>query len=415
MISMMRLFTKYAFVILAILICLLGEVLVQTVGASQAMPPELTPQSKLTRLNKAISAQKEKVKQSNAQEFNLVQELKRLDGQLAEEQENLKDIQLQLTRQESYLQVKTQEISLIKNVKSKLEVHIKKRLAAFYKMGDFTVLNTLFAAESLPDFLNLKEYFQAMLHYDQLTIKHYRTELFLLAEAQKNLEQNKNKLLVIISLEKKQEQQLINNRQERNELLSLVKTKKTLFMQALEEMKKGAARLTATINKLKTPVIRGKPKKVYRAGSSRKHTYAAYFNNGFAAQIGKLSPPVRGEITRYFGSQDEKFGISLKSTGLDFATINGTEVHAIFAGKIIFSDIIDGYGKMIIIDHGQQYYSLVSGLATFTKFKGDEVKLGDVIGLTGDSGGVLNNGLHFEIRHGSRPLDPMTWLDKKQF
>ena len=263
-------FTKYSSAIPSLLLCLLGGLLVQTAMAARSTSAGLSPQSKLTRLNKTIAVQDEKVKQNTAQEFNLLQELKRLDRQLTQEQEKLQGIQQKLMRQDSYLQVKTQEMSLIKNEKNKLEIHIKKRLSAFYKMGGVTMLNTLFAAESLPDFLNLKQYFQAMLHHDQQIIQRYRTRLFLLAEAQKNIEQNKNKLLEIISQEKEQEQQLINSRQERNELLARIKTQKTLYQQALEEVRRGAARLTATINKQKIPVIRGRPKKVYRARSGRK-------------------------------------------------------------------------------------------------------------------------------------------------
>jgi len=406
------LFTKHSSLTPGLLLCLIWALPVQAATASQARATELSPQSKLVRLNEAIAAQDEKVKQKAAQEFNLVQKLKRLDSQLAQEQEKLQAIQQQLMRQESYLQVKTQEMSLIKKEKGKLETHIKKRLSAFYKMGGVTVLNTLFAAESLPEFLNLKEYFQAMLHYDQQIIQNYRTQLSLLAQAQNSIEQNKNKLLGIISEEKKQEQQLINSRQERNELLARIKTQKNLYLQAMEEMKKAADRLAATINKLKVPVISGKPKKIYRSRAGRKHPAVPI--SGFAAQMGKLAPPVHGEISRYFGVQAGSFGIKVKSSGLDFKTESGMKVHAIWGGKIIFSDIIDGYGKMIIIDHGQQYYSLVSGLATITKFKGDEVKKGDIIGLTGDSGGLLNNGMHFEIRHGAQPIDPLPWLNKKQ-
>jgi septal ring factor EnvC (AmiA/AmiB activator) len=383
------------------------------ISANQAFAARLSPKSKLTRINQAIAQQQNKVRENTTKAFNLEQELKELDKKLADEQEKLQNVQQKLNRQESDLESQIKDAALVSKEKEALESHIKKRLSAYYKMGEVTVINTLFAAKSMPEFLNLKEYFQAMFHYDQQIVKHYRAKLFLISEAQKNIQQNKKRLLKFIELEKVQEQQLITTRQERNQLLAQINTQKELYQQALAEMEQSAANLKEVIDKLKIPIIRAKTNKIYKK-KSHKHK-PPLEPTGFAAAKGHLPKPVSGRISRYFGSQSGEFGIKIQSTGWDFETKENAAIQAIYAGKIIFSDKMAGYGKMLIIDHGQQYYTLIAGISTFLKEKGDSVQAGDIIARTGTTGNMLTRGLHFEIRHRSQTLDPIQWIDKSQF
>ena len=392
------------------LITSLSFSIVATAPPSSAM--QLSPKSKLTRINQAISLQDEKVKTNEIKELNLQQELNLLDEQLKIKQKKLRAVQEKLTHQEADLQAQRQDEDRIEKDKKKLEAHVMKRLAAFYKMGDVTIINALFATRSMADFLNLQEYFQAMFHYDQKVVKLYRTKLFLVSEAKKSIEQNKKKLLNFIEQEKSQERQLIDTRLARKQLLSQMKIQKELYQQALAAMQKSAARLTEVINKLKIPVIPAKIYKIYKKKSPKKMTTPPI--SGFATQRGKLPWPVTGRISRYFGIQPGDFGIKIQSTGLDFKALANTDIRAIYAGKIIFSDKMTGYGKLLIIDHGQLYYSLIAGVDKFLRVKGDIVKAGEVIAHINGSSNLLTKDIHFEIRHQSKSLDPMLWLDNSR-
>ncbi len=385
-------------------------------GMAAMAPPSsamrLSPKSKLTRINQAISLQDEKVKTNEIKEFNLQQELNLLDEQLNIKQKKLRAVQEKLTHQEVDLQAQRQDADRIEKDKKELESHVIKRLAAFYKMGDVTIINALFATKSMPDFLNLKEYFQAMFHCDQKVVKLYRTKLFLVSEAKKSIEQNKKKLLNFIEQEKSQERQLIDTRLARNQLLSQIKIQKGLYQQALVAMQESAVHLTEVINKLKIPVILAKIHKIHKKKSPKKRTASPI--SGFATQRGQLPWPVSCRISRYFGIQPGDFGIKIQSTGLDFEACVNTGIRAIYAGKIIFSDKMTGYGKLLIIDHGQQYYSLIAGVDKFLRVKGDIVQAGEVIAHTGGSSNLLTKNIHFEIRHRSQSLDPILWLDNSR-
>ena len=91
---------------------------------------------------------------------------------------------------------------------------------------------------------------------------------------------------------------------------------------------------------------------------------------------------------------------------------NGLEIKAVYDGKIIHSGYLRGYGNLIIIDHGQQYFSMISRIADIYIKENTRVKKGEIIGMTGESDKLFGEGLHFEIRRGSKPEDPLVWLKK---
>ena len=106
-------------------------------------------------------------------------------------------------------------------------------------------------------------------------------------------------------------------------------------------------------------------------------------------------------------------GITGKSKGIALAAPDGTRVKAIFDGNILFSGYLRGYGNTVIVDHGYQYYSIVSRVEQLLKNKGDHVKTGESIALMGATATLTDEGLYVEIRHGNVSLDPLQWLDTK--
>jgi septal ring factor EnvC (AmiA/AmiB activator) len=83
-------------------------------------------------------------------------------------------------------------------------------------------------------------------------------------------------------------------------------------------------------------------------------------------------------------------------------------VRAVFAGRIAFADRYGAYGRLVIVDHGDHYYSVSGNLAGIDVKVGDEVSAGERLGSVGDEGrGPM---LYFEIRHGTDTVPPTPWL-----
>lgn len=109
-----------------------------------------------------------------------------------------------------------------------------------------------------------------------------------------------------------------------------------------------------------------------------------------------------------FGAPREEGGVSWK--GLFIRAAEGAAVKAIAAGEVVFSEWLRGFGNLIIVDHGEGYMSLYSNNESLYKQVGDPVQPGDAIAAVGNSGGQSDTGLYFEMRHQSRPINPMHWV-----
>ncbi len=134
---------------------------------------------------------------------------------------------------------------------------------------------------------------------------------------------------------------------------------------------------------------------------------------GFSLSRGRLGMPVEGPIITSYGpsrnSNDSSFTFE---AGIDIRADKGEPVRSVFKGEVIYAEWLKGYGNLMIINHGDNFYTLYAHVQEFFKKKGEWVDIGEVIALTGDTGSIRGTCLHFEVRHHGRPVDPMKWLKK---
>lgn len=131
----------------------------------------------------------------------------------------------------------------------------------------------------------------------------------------------------------------------------------------------------------------------------------------FSTLKGRLTWPIAGSLLHDFG-QPRASG-SLKWNGVVLAAPRGREVRSIYHGRVVFADWLAGMGLLVIVDHGEGYLSLYGYNETTLKRAGDWVAPGDVIATVGDSGGQQQTGLYFEVRHGTQPVNPRTWVNRQ--
>lgn len=131
-------------------------------------------------------------------------------------------------------------------------------------------------------------------------------------------------------------------------------------------------------------------------------------NAPFTRLRGKLPWPIRGgSIGKHFGTPIEQS--ELKYNGVLLKAREGQKVQAIYKGQVVFANWLQGFGLLMIVDHGNGYMSLYGQNHALYKKTGDSVKPGDVVASVGNSGGHDQNGLYFEIRHNGHPINPELW------
>jgi murein DD-endopeptidase MepM/ murein hydrolase activator NlpD len=126
----------------------------------------------------------------------------------------------------------------------------------------------------------------------------------------------------------------------------------------------------------------------------------------------KLIWPVKGQILRPFGEQKStEYKVSTLNNGIDIKAVEGTSVKVVDNGVVAFSEWYNGAGKLVIVDHQNGFYSLYSHNSSLLVSRGENVIKGQFIALTGKTGSVEEPSLHFEIRKGGNPVDPMDYLE----
>ncbi len=143
----------------------------------------------------------------------------------------------------------------------------------------------------------------------------------------------------------------------------------------------------------------------------RKLNPAGTQSGNFANNKRRFPWPAAGLVDVGFGQVvDHGSGSTTTHNGLDIRAAAGAQVQAIAKGRVVFADWLRGYGRVVIIDHGNKYHTLCAHLAEITVATGDVVETSTPIGTVGDTGSLRGTVLYFEIRHGGTPINPSEWL-----
>jgi len=133
----------------------------------------------------------------------------------------------------------------------------------------------------------------------------------------------------------------------------------------------------------------------------------------FSLLQGSLPWPASGPVTVGFGRiRNRRFGTVTPHTGLDIRTRPGEPVHAVAAGRVVFSRRYGAYGRTVVIDHGARYLSVYAKLAAASVQESDQVLPGQEIGFAQEGDELNKSSIYFEIRYQGKPMDPERWLRK---
>lgn len=142
----------------------------------------------------------------------------------------------------------------------------------------------------------------------------------------------------------------------------------------------------------------------------REAPYKADTASAFGKKRGSLRMPVQGTITARYGMKRAD-GPSWK--GIFIKTSAGAPVHSVAGGRVIFADTLRGFGKLIIIDHGDHYMTIYGNAQSLNKRVGDTVGSGETVATAGNSGENGETGLYFELRRSGHALNPSDWISTR--
>ncbi len=350
-------------------------------------------QQRLKSIEQDIKRHKRRVIKVEKSKIEVLTELQKLDQNIADAWERLEEVKKQWSAAELELEIIKQELEKKQKDAEKLKVYIENRLIALRQMGMVGALNVLFEAESLPDFMAREQYLKLVIKHDREKRLEYIKIIKELEKKRAELEK-KNKALARLSDEVERQALLLEDRKaEKSAFLKELTQKGKKYAAMIKELRRAKKALQSVIDELNQNLELQQGPTEEELGS-------------FAAQKGELNPPVLGPVMPVYAANGKRV------RGITISCPWGTEIRAIFDGRVIYCNALKGFGQVIIIDHGDGYMSLTAQGASYFKKTGDEVVEGDVIGISG-GGPWVREGIYFELRHGKKQENPLIWFDPK--
>jgi murein hydrolase activator len=350
-------------------------------------------------ISREIEKGKAKIQKFSHRETDIISRLNQVDQALNRSRKRIDGLSREIERLEKKItETAAASEKLVDQIKAN-ETYIAKRLVALYKLNWLGKFHVLASAESLQELLQRKTAIERILAYDERVIKALRDNRQNLASVRSRLEAHRNEKRRRADEYQKQIEQIAAERSQRAKLLAHVRKEKSVQLAAVESLKQAARDLDEKIKKLGVGST---------SAAAQEYTAA----EPFQAYKGLLKMPVKGKIVSLFGKfKNTSYQVVNFRSGIEIQTDRGEPIAAVYAGKILYADWFKGYGNMIIIDHGENYYTVYAHIEETFKSTGDTVEAGEVIATVGDSGSISGPKLYFEVRHHGKPLDPMQWLE----
>jgi len=366
-------------------------------GFSYASDDKAQYQNKLDSIRSNINKVENNLDNDKSQRGKLQRELRTLDKKIAKlSKEILYTKHIIKKSKKSLKALKVELKSLEKSLKLQKE-SLSQQVKAAYVMGKHETAKLLLNQQNAVEMGHAFVYYQ----YLNKTRSHQILEYNLLVQEKTDLKDKiTTKALALSELKKDQFRQKARfsaNRSKRNKLIAQLDTKILSSEDTLLSLQSHRKKIEDLLISL-GEVLADIPTKPAN-------------EKPFTSLKGKLPWPVSGRITNKYGAKRSRS--DLKWNGVVLSIEYGTEVHAINRGRVIYSDWLQAYGFITIIDHGSGYMSLYGYNQNLLKEPGDWVNTGDVIATVGDSGGQQKSGLYFEIRKQGKPVNPKKWCSIK--
>lgn len=386
-----------------ILVVMVGCLLIFPAGQilkAQDQPSQIEAIKKRAKdIDREIEKGKVKIQNFAHREADIIHRLNQVDLMLNQSRKRIYALGREIARIEKKITETTMASDGLKQQIKASEQYVASRMVALYKLNWLGKFHILASAESLHELLQRKTAIERILTYDQKVMKELIDNQSSLKKVQSQLENHRDAKRQRAAEYQKQIERMANERANRTSLLARVRKEKSAQLLAIESLKEAARNLDRKINNLSTQL-----------SARASNEYSA--REPFQAYKGLLKMPVKGKIISLFGKfKNAQFNTLNFRSGIEIQTERGEPIQAVYGGKILYADWFKGYGNMIIIDHGDNYYTVYAHIEEAFKTAGDAVAAGEVMATAGDTGSINGPKLYFEIRHHGEPLDPMQWLE----
>ncbi len=364
--------------------------LLLSLGIAAAWPADRDPERELREVRERIEELQRAVRRDTDRRDALSGQLRDAEENVRGARGRLRTVRARLAQSEARLQELTAERARHEQALDEQRQALANQLRTAYMGGREEQVKLLLSQDDPAAFGRMLVYYSYLgrARVERITQIQALVEALEAAAAEENRE--RERLAALESDSRRELSSVDSARNERSRALRAMNAQIRTSSDSIAKLKRDAAALEKLVTDLRKAMRDVAP------GSGQ----------AFEKVRGRLAWPVPGNITARFG---QPRGGGLKWNGVMIEVARGTEVRALYEGRVAYADWLPGMGLLLIIEHGG-YMSLYAHNEQLFKGAGDRVEGGEVVATVGDSGGRSQPGLYLEIRRGARPVDPAPWF-----
>ncbi|HEY8911428.1 MAG TPA: peptidoglycan DD-metalloendopeptidase family protein [Desulfosporosinus sp.] len=317
-----------------------------------------------------------------------------LETQIAAAQTRLSQNRAAFTRAQTQVNIAQKELEQKQKELEGRQSALGKRARGIYESGQISYLELLFQSSDLSDFITRMEYFSKLVDNDRQLLSVIKSQKEQIGQKKRELQSQRDQAAQLQAQAVSVSAELDKSKSEQR--IALDKNQKT--QQAAYD---DVDRLESEANSL------GDKIRKLQAAQAAKPTR----QGGVSGSISIWPVPGFYEISDPFGWRTHP--ITHKQslhTGTDIVAPTGTQIHAAGAGVVLVAGWNSAYGNMTIIDNGNGVSTLYGHQSSLAVSEGQSVQANQVIGYVGSTGLSTGSHLHFEVREGGNPTDPLRFF-----
>jgi murein DD-endopeptidase MepM/ murein hydrolase activator NlpD len=382
-----------------------------------SFPATAGPEDRLNEIQRRQAELERKIEQANGRRGKLLDRIDVVDDRRSEVESQVSDLDAELATLNGRIDrvsqrlAATQQLAILHSeLESILSRLVKRtdiftqRAVAAYKAGPTAYLDGIFAAETFGDVVQRYAYYESMLDADSALIEEIEVLRAETNERRNDVERKEEEIAAGKRLLEKDRARVAAIRAERAEALGALKSvlsKKKVLLADVEVKKSRWQRIQDQLDRESDNI-----QSLLAQQSSTSSTSPAPSYGG-----GQFAWPAPGPITSPYGYRTHPiFGGRRLHTGVDIGAPYGATVVAAAPGVVAYAGSMSGYGNVVVVDHGGGVATTYNHLSGFAVSSGQRVSRSQPVASVGCTGYCTGPHLHFEVRIGGAPVDPMPYL-----
>lgn len=375
--------------------------------------------AELSEIQKQIRQQEQKIADQKREQNKLQSTLKNQETQINSVIGELRQVETGIQEIRKNINETDKQIKQLEKKEQEQKDKLAKQLDKIYRFGHPSSIAEHLIDDDVQKKDRMEVYFQHMNQVRMDMIADLKATRIQLAEQKEMMATQQNEQQAHLAAQKKQRQELQKVRNERQYTLNQLNRTLSRDQNKLDTLKANENALRQQIQRAEQ-AAREQEKREREALAQKKQVEEKKNNKPYqpteqeqrlirsgSGLQGKYAYPVTGQILHKFGTTQVG---EVKWKGIVIGAGNGTVVKAIADGRVILSDWLQGYGLVVVIDHGKGDMSLYGYNQAVAVKTGTLVRAGQKIAEVGNSGGQGRAALYFEIRRQGNAVNPLSWL-----